>query len=265
MRISSELKRNLLYYLMFVVLYYLVYTIAVSFVAFIYFILDHNLNDIDTWLAQNSWEIIVLSKIISMGAVIRLVNLNSNRKFKDFLKKSFKLPSAPILIVCIFISVTFYALILQFSGGLLDKNSLSDFTMQSALGSFLFYFIDFLVIIYLNHVYKLTKKKSKLIFIIFSLTLFILMTKFTLIYLSKYLFFVILNLLFMSLIVFKDKNSLINTAVYGLTIISPLASVYGLDLIWDDRHALYSYKDQLPYMGIFGTWLIAYLYYFRKV
>lgn len=264
---DKHLKKNILYYLIYILLYYLMYTICVSFVAFIYFVLDHGLSDIDNWLSSNSWELVIVSKLLSLGIILKILDLNSpkNLRLKYFMKNNLKLPSYQILVCSIFIMITLYSLINNNETDLISRNTISNFTMQSALGSFLFYFIDFFIITFLLYLNKLNKKKSKILFLSICFSLFLLMAQFTLVYLSKYIFFVILNLFFMTLIIYKSKNILMNMVIYCSFVISPLASIYGLDLIWDNKHALYNFNEKLPYLSIGGVWFISYLYYFRRV
>lgn len=265
MEISKNLKKNILYYSFFGLVNYVIYIITISFAAFVYFILDHNLADIDTWIGQNSWELVILSKAIALGVTLKFVNLNNNLSTRVFVKENLVRPTQTIITTSLFLGITFFALINEYTVKVLPSDIVSNFSMQSAFGSFLFYMIDFFIIVYLLKFFPIIRKRNKFIFITLSMVIFLLSAKLTIPYLNRFIFFVILNLIFLILIGLKSKKSLSDCAVYSLLIISPLSSIYGLDLILGDNLSLYQKAADLPYMGICLTWFVSYLYYFRRV
>lgn len=265
MDISKNLKKNILYYSFFGLVNYIVYIITISFAAFIYFILDHNLGDIDTWIGQNSWELVILSKAIALGVTLKIVNLNNNLSTKVFIKDNLIRPTQTVVTTSIFLAITFYALINEYTVKVLPVDILSNFSMQSAFGSFLFYMIDFFLIVYLLKFFPIIRRRNNILFITFSMAIFLICAKLTIPYLNRFILFVVLNLVFLTLIALRSKKSLSDCAVYSIIIIAPLSSIYGLDLILGDNLSLYQKAADLPYLGICLTWIISYLYYFRRV
>lgn len=264
-QVSNHLKKNMLYYSFYAIANYIFYIVAISFAAFIYFILQHSLGDIDTWIGQNSWELIIISKLLASTFTIKIINLNNNLSVKKFVKKNLKRPNSSMFAVCLFLIVTLYALISQFTVGVIPVQPFAKFSFQSAFGAFFFYFIDFGLLIYLSKNFKLEKKLEKLIFVVFYLSLFLIISNFTMPYFFKFAFFVTLNMLFMTFILIKERNALVNCFIYCILVACPIASIYGLDLILADELALYTKPKSLPYIGISLTWCISYLYYFRRV
>lgn len=265
MEISKNLKKNILYYSFFGLINYIVYIIIISFAAFVYFILDHNLADIDTWIGQNSWELVILSKAIAIGFTLKLINLNNNLSSKVFIKENVSKPTKAILLISIFLAITFFALINEYTVKVLPADIISNFSMQSAFGAFFFYMIDFYLIVYLLKSFTIVGKRNKLIFMSISMFIFLINAKLTIPYLNRFIFFVVLNILFLVLISIRSRKSLSDCAIYSILIISPLSSIYGLDLILGDNLSLYQKAEDLPYLGIVLTWLISFLYYFRRV
>ena len=172
-------------------------------------------------------------------------------------------PTRAAIVFIIFLAVLFYALILQFGGEIVGGNKSVDFVYISYFGSIFFYFIDFIVINVLVRNITL-KSKRKYFLLMLSLTvIFMLFTKATLPYISKYYIFLVLHFFTLLLFLFTNLKNIINPILYALAIIGPLSAFYGLDLVWDNAHALYSYKDSLPVAGIIGVWFIGLIYYFN--
>lgn len=263
---SLGVRKILFYYLGYCFLFLITHLTFISLVSFFHFLLDHDMAVIENWLYRNAWEMIVFSKIISAFIIIKALKLNNY-----FVKSLFQIiktdrwnPTREVLVLIFFISILFYALILQFSGELINNTKETDFAYVSFIGSALFYFIDFLVINILYRNINITQKRKYFTLGAGLILLFLLFTKATLPYISKYFIFLVLHFGTLLLLLFKERKNMINPLLYVLFVIGPFSSLYGLDIVWDNAHSIYSYKDSLPVVGICGIWLIALGYYYKS-
>jgi hypothetical protein len=259
-------RKIILYYLGFCTLFLIIHLAFISLVSFFHFLLDHDMAVIENWLYRNAWEMIVASK--SLAALITIKALKLNNYFINSLLHILRMddwkPTRKVLVLILFISVLFYALIMQFSGELINNTKDTDFAYISYIGSGLFYLIDFLVINVLVRNFKVQQKR-KFFALTTVLTLcFLFFTKATLPYIDKYYIFLVLHFVTLLLLLFKERKNMINPLLYTLFIIGPFSSIYGLDIVWDNAHSIFSYKESLPVVGISGIWLIGLGYYYKS-
>lgn len=265
-KFTIGVREILLYYLGYSVLFLLFHLSTISLVSFFHFLLDHDMSVIENWLYRNAWEMIFVSKAIAAFIIIKSLQLN-NYFIKDFfviLKEDTWRPTRSALVFIIFLAVIFHALIFQFGGEIVGGNKSVDFVYVSFLGSIFFYFIDFIVINVLVRNIELKSKRKFLLLTLVITLIFMMFTKATLPYISKYYVFLILHFFTLLLFLFSNKKNIMNPILYSVFIIGPLSAFYGLDLVWDNAHALYSYKQSLPVIGIVGVWFIGLIYYFKS-
>ncbi len=263
---SIGARKILLYYIGYCTLFLISHLAFISLVSFFHFLLDHDMAVIENWLYRNAWEMIVLSKMISAFLIIKALKLNNyfvNSLFQ-ILKTDIWKPTRKVIVLTFFISILFYALIMQFSGELINNTKETDFAYVSYIGSALFYLIDFLVINVLYRNIEVRQKRKYFALGISLIAMFLLFTKATLPYISKYYIFLVLHFATLLLLLFKERKNMINPILYTLVVIGPFSSLYGLDIVWDNAHSIYSYSESLPLVGITGIWLIGLGYYYKS-
>jgi hypothetical protein len=262
---SLGAKKILLYYFGYSILFLIFHLSTISMVSFFHFLLDHDMLVIENWLYRNAWEMIFISKIFAAFVVIKALQLNNYfiKNLFFILKNDIWKPSRSVIIFIIFLAVLFYALIFQFGGEIVGGNKSVDFVYISFFGSIFFYFIDFIVINVLVRNISLKSKRKSFLLMLALIIIFMLFTKATLPYISKYYIFLVLHFFTLLLFLFTNSRNIINPILYSLVIIGPLSAFYGLDLVWDNAHALYSYKESLPVVGIIGVWFIGLIYYYK--
>lgn len=258
-------RKILLYYLGYCGLFLIFHLSMISLVSFFHFLLDHDMGVIENWLYRNAWEMIIFSKGLAAFVTLKALKLNnySVASFLDIVKNNVWKPTRKVLVLLFFFSILFYALVIQFGGELINNARESDFAYISYLGSSLFYLVDVFVIYILMQNVKIDLKKKMFVLNTCLLMMFILFTKATLPYINKYFIFLILH--FVTLISFftKEKQNIINPILYALVIVGPLSSLYGVDIVWDNAHSVYTYDQKLPLLGISGIWLIGLGYYYK--
>ena len=158
--IPFSLRSVLIYYFLYLGLFCFSHLVLLTFVSFFHFLLDHDMNTIENWLNRNTWEVITISKILSGVGIYKYVKLNQYSQYKFFrrLKEFNYLPSKKIIGMIIFILVLFYALILQFGGGIVKGQLKEELFYSSFFGASLFYLVDILLLFFLIQTYELKKE-----------------------------------------------------------------------------------------------------------
>lgn len=263
--LTFGVRKILFYYFGFCVLFLIIHLSLISLVSFFHFLLDHEMAVIENWLYRNAWEIIIIAKVSAAYLIMKALKLNnySILSLFEILKTDIWKPTRKIIVLVLFWSIIFYALIMQFGGELSHNPKPSEFTHISYIGSIFFFLVDFFVINVLIRNVEIKEKRKFSVLIISLLTLFLLFTKAALPYINKYYIFIILHFIVLLIFLFKERRNLINPILYSVIIIGPFSSHYGLDIVWDNAHSFYSYPTSLPILGIIGTWLIGLGYYYK--
>ncbi len=260
LHISIEVKRLWLYYFLYCVIFIFLNLAMVSVFSFFHFLLNHDMNTIENWLNRNNWEILSLGKLFSLYFTSRIIKLNQYNeiKFRDFFIGLSYLPSRKMIGMIVFLLTIFYAFIVQFGGGVNQNQFKEELFYSSFIGSFIFYLADFVMIYLILKVFEVKKEDySKVIYP--CLILFLIASKIALPYLNK--FYVFLMIHFLSLFVISFRGKLADVFLYGLLVIAPLSTIYGLDIVWDNAYSFFSYQKPLPALGILGIWGLALGYY----
>lgn len=257
---TNDKKKILLLYVLFHVSFVIFHIALISIFTFFHFLLDHDMGAIENWLNRNSWEILIIAKILSFLLFAKGVILNKyvSKKIRSFfVEKPFYIRSR-IILVCIFILTIYYAFILQFGGGIEQNQFKEDLFYYSFIGSILFYFLDFGILRIFFKAYKLHRSQiSSFLFPMF--IIFFASSKIVLPYLDKYTIFLAVN--FISIFYIGLLGRLSDYLVYSFLIIGPFSSFYGIDIVWDNSYSLFTYQKEIPLIGVICIWLIALVYY----
>ena len=81
---AGQIIKNLKYYSVFQLIFVLLVILLSSIGAFFHFLLDHEISIVESWLHNNQWEILIVSKIFSLFLLnrwfeMRLYELKSFR------------------------------------------------------------------------------------------------------------------------------------------------------------------------------------------
>ncbi len=251
--ISYGIRSVVLYYILYNIIFALTHLILLSIFSFFHFLLDHDMNTIENWLNRNTWEILSVSKLAASLCIYKFVRLNRyvDTRIKDLINNESFFPSDKIIGFSLYLLVFVYAFIVQFGGGVSTGQFKEELFYSSFIGSFLFYFIDILVLYFFITSFELKKKDyTKVLYS--SLFVFILTTKITLPYLNKFYVFLIIH--FISLFYLAKLKRGMDCFYYSLFVIAPLSSLYGLDIVWDNAYSLFSYQSEPPSYGLLLIW-----------
>ncbi|MDH5415550.1 MAG: hypothetical protein OEW87_15545, partial [Flavobacteriaceae bacterium] len=193
-RLSAEIKKLYIYYFIYSLLFIFLHLVMVSTFSFFHFLLNHDMSTIENWLNRNTWEILSMSKLASLIFTGQIVKLNhySDIKFQDFFSDQSLWPSKKIFGMSLFILTIFYALIIQFGGGVVQNQFKEELFYSSFLGSFLFYMADFVMVYFLVLVFEIPRRH--LLRLIYPcLFLFLVTSKVALPYLNKFHVFLVVH------------------------------------------------------------------------
>jgi hypothetical protein len=259
-KIPVDVRKVFLYYLMYCFGFLLIHLAMISIFTFFHFLLDHDMNTIENWLNRNAWEVLSFSKLTSLYISTRVIKLNlyNDIKLRSYFELDQLIPSKKMIGVILFLLAIFYAFIVQFGGGVVQNQFKEDLFYSSFIGAFMFYTLDFIMIFLLLKIFEIKKEyHTKLMYL--TLIMFLVSSKVALPYLDK--FYVFLMIHFITLFYLGQKAKLIDVLCYALFIISPLSSIYGLDIVWDNAYSIFTYQKNLPILGVLGIWGIAIGYY----
>jgi len=262
---SSDARKLLIYYSLYCVFFLLFYLALVSTISFFHFLLDHEMGVIENWLNRNTWEILIISKMGSSYLTVKSLYLNNYQflNLKDFFKKTIITPEQKPIIIVIYIVIFLYALLNQFGAELIVKESELSFSLTSFVGSMLFYLLDIFVVFYCIMHMNITRLQKQKLSIALPI-LFYITTKIALPYVDKYTIFIFLHYISLNIFMFRNDKNFSNPLLYSLIVIGPLSTLLGIDLVWDNSYALYSYPQAVPVIGVILIWLSAFVYYIRK-
>lgn len=225
--LDQQVRKTFFIYIVFNFLVLLVNLIVVSTVAFFHFQLNHQLGDIENWLSNNAWPIIILVKIFCFGVFFYFYGTGPDsylNKIKKFIKNSNFKPSFSILVVCFGI----YFLIGSI-GNYINKD---DYLMLvdihkilSFLGTLTFYLVDFLVI----YILTFKREKSLLEMVLLTITFYI-FSRIVIPYQEHLTIMIALH--FFSVLIFSKNENLGDPLFYLISVVALFSVVWGLDPIW---------------------------------
>ncbi|MBL6989128.1 MAG: hypothetical protein ISR65_05095 [Bacteriovoracaceae bacterium] len=254
-------KKHFLLYSSYLFLTWIVHLIIISIVVFFHFILKHDLAVIEEWISLRGYEILIMTKLISLYIAMKFVNLknDTNHPLKHYLNKGVVAPTREILVVIIFLIMS-----IVYIGAPIAMNS-EEIELISTLLSYVAVCVicltDIIVLNNFREYFQLTFK-SKLVRNLLFPIMFWLVHKNTFVYI-KYFDSIIILHLFMCLI-FSDwkKNNWTLPGIYIGLIVAPLASFLGHDWHWKQEYSpfIISSLPQVYEYTVLCLLVLVYLY-----
>ncbi len=258
---QGNLFKNIRYYASYQLLYVALVVILSSIGAFFHFLLDHEISIVEAWLHNNSWEILITSKLISLYLInkwfsMRLYQLKSIR---ELVKELVSWPSPEAIVVPVFMTLGYLSIA---KVAMVPQNlGYWYYHFASLIGLFLFFGVEFVVIAYLDDVLNQKEKPNRLILGI----------AFTLIFGAAYrmsvpdyyglLPFVIFS--FSSLLYLSGKsfNSWSNVVCFLFLFVAPMGAIFGLDPVWGNDFSPARVVTKLNVAFLAAIWVISFSYY----
>jgi hypothetical protein len=261
--IGGNTKKHFLYYGLYSLLFVFVHLGLVSVFSFFHFLLDHDMNTIEEWLTLNGWEILIAAKAISFASLLYILKMNNYKSIsiKILLDEMEVRPDLKMIGVISFIVIIFSSFVSLF-GGEINRNEIEAmYVITSFIGSALFFIIDFGMIFLLEYFFE-PKPRSFKLRLISLLLMFMISIKITQPFSESVDLVLVLH--FVALYYFCRQKHLANGVLYAFFVVSPLACLFGLDLVWSNTHAIIMFTKEIPTIGIIGIWIIALSYFHRS-
>lgn len=164
---NSILFKNTRYYASFQLIFVVLAITLCSIGAFFHFLLGHEISIVESWIHNNHWEIIIISKVVSLYLInkwfkMRLYELLSIRAL---LKQLVGWPEGRALVISAFSLISFLVL-----GNVSDpKQNLAYlyYHIVSFLGLIIFFGVEFVLIAYLDDVLNQKSPPKKYLGVIY--------------------------------------------------------------------------------------------------
>lgn len=258
------MKNNVIvHYLIYSLIFVIINFSSISVVAFFHFLLGHELSVIEYWLNRNGWEVLIFSKVLASIVFLSFFTLNFSHKslHKELLSFDYRPTWNGGAIILYFLITTCFCF--YFLGDFKYGKNTEDFLYTSFLGSILYYFTDYLVVLFILKAQQMTEKMRVTLTLYLSL-LFFISTKIALPYTSQYYLFIFLH--FLTLLVFHIRNqkNLMNPLLYAIIIIGPLSSFFGVDLVWDNTYSPYQINRSNITVSILFIWVFGLIFHYKR-
>lgn len=252
--------------------------LIISLFSFFHFLLKHKVSEIEEWIYEHGWLIIISSKILSTYVILKFTTLkNSYRKpIKEFFQNDLRMPSRDIFVLSLFFLISN----IIFSKPYFFEHLNSEFLkiLISFISVILFYFTD-IVTIYFIEKHTSISKLEKFLRMIFYLLIFYLTNKlifpmisfkeasasgsplFEINLLMTFHFFIILYIGQFLTEIKKTQSNLGNALFYLVFIVAPFSAFFGQDPLWGDLYSPFKLRVVLgiDYYFSLGIVLVAYL------
>jgi hypothetical protein len=262
MTLDKPLLQNLKYYTVYQILYVSAVIILTSIGSFFHFLLDHEISIVESWLHNNHWELLITSKLLSLFLLNRwfTVRLYEFRTVRELVKDLVRWPEPKAIVISLFAAAGVLAL------GQIEvvpqNFSYWYYHITSFLGLFLFFGIEFIVIVYLDDIlHQRSSPPNKLglalaYIAIFSVAFRLSMPDYY--NLMSYVIFCYSVLIYLSGKSFRIWS---NVVCFLLLFVAPMGSLVGLDPVWGDDFSPFKVGKHLNVTLLAAVWVISFLYY----
>lgn len=257
---NKDVFKNIRYYASFQLIFVVLAITLCSIGAFFHFLLGHEISIVESWIHNNNWEIIIISKVLSLYLInkwfkMRLYELLSIRAL---LKQLVGWPELRALVISVFSLIAFLVL-----GDVTDsKQNLAYlyYHVISFFGLIVFFGVEFVLLAYLDDVLNHKTIQKKYLGVIYC-ALFAVSFKLTVPDYYRQLTYVIFcfsTLLYLSGKEFKDWS---NVLCYLVVFIAPMGTLFGMDPVWGDDFSPFRLKSQLGITFLAVIWMVSFGYY----
>ncbi len=258
---SGNLFKNIRYYATYQLLYVALVVILSSIGAFFHFLLNHEISIVESWLHNNSWEILITSKLISLFLLNRWfsMRLYELKSVRELVRELVSWPRAEAVVVPVFM-ILGYLSIAKVS--MVPQNlGYWYYHIASFVGLFLFFGVEFVVIAYLDDVLNQKEKPNVILMGLAFTAIFAAAYRMSVPDYYGLLPFVILcfsSLLYLSGRSFKSWS---NVVCFLLLFVAPMGAVFGLDPVWGNDFSPARVVTKLGAPFLAAIWMISFSYY----
>jgi hypothetical protein len=259
--LDSQLSKNIRYYGIFQLLCVGTFILLSSIGVFFHFLLNHEISIVESWLHNNHWEIIILSKLISLLMMNRWfrICLYQVKSLRQLFKELLHWPDLRAIVISVFMLISYLSLAGMKTAG--SNMTYLYYHLTSFAGLFLFFGIEFVVIAYLKDIFDPHHEAHFEVLSFFYALIFVVSFRFCVpdyYDLISYVAFCFLTLIFLSGKEFKNWS---NVVCFLVLFVAPMGSVFGLDPIWGDDFSPFPVKSKLALPFLVVIWVISFSYY----
>lgn len=260
---QSNLGKQMLFYFFFYAVLWGVHLILISLISFFHLLLDHNIRTIGDWIGDRGWSLIILSKVFVFYLAMLFVNLKTKKIFslKSYFRNSVQAPRIEVIVTLLFLIIALFGL------GEIHINKTMiieiDRLLLSIAGSFIFFAVDYVLLVILDVFYPVREERLRLKRIILFPLFFYFFTAATFVYeqtitLKLYAFFILL--IYSG--EWRRKNWTL-PAVFLIAFIVPSFSLFGLDPVWGEIYSPMAASKKISTSSVFILifFAIGYLHY----
>lgn len=253
--------KNLKYYGFYQLIYVICVVILSSVGAFFHFLLNHEISIVESWLHNNQWEILIVSKLGSLFFINRWfkVKLYQLKPIRTLIKELVKWPEPRAIAVSLFMLIAYVTLgQVKMSGQNIGYwyNHFASF-----LGLFLFFGIEFIVIAYLDDVLNEKFEPSKFWLGVGYTALFTIAYKVSVPDYYGLLPYVVLSFATLIYLSGKSFRSWSNVVCFLILFIAPMGTFFGFDPVWGDDFSPMRVENKLNFAFLAAIWMISFGYY----
>ena len=255
----NHFVQQIIYYLGYNFFIVVTTLILVSLVAFFHFLLNHRLGVIEEWISQNSYQILILSKILSLAVILSFVNVRSTMKnpIKTLLRKGLIFPHYKVL------AISFLQIFIIIFLASPEWGSRSDISFlniaTSFVGTVLFYLLDIFLLVALHDMIPVKGWPVFGLNLICSIIFFV-VARFTFFYGTNVDGLIFFNSFFCFYLSRFGKSNWTLPLIWLILVAAPLASLMGMDILWKNTHALFEFTQKLDKTELFIIMLVSILY-----
>lgn len=264
--LRSPLGRQIVIYLFFYAFLWGLHLILISLVSYFHLLLNHNIRTIGDWIADRGWTLIIISKAIVFYLAMLFVNLKTKKIFslKSYFRNSIQAPRLEVLVALIFLVIGLMGI-----GEMKINRTMIveiDRLILSIVGTFIFFAVDYVLLVILDVFYPIRDEKLRLKRIFLFPALFYFFTAATFVY-EQTITFKLYPLFFLLLYSgeWRRKNWTL-PALFLSAFIVPAFSLMGLDPVWGEIYSPFSPIRKIGWASflILILFAIGYLQYTLK-
>jgi len=250
--LESPLGSQVKYYGLFYFVLWSAHLILISLISYFHLLLNHNIRTIGDWIGDRGWTLIIISKVFIFYCALQFIRLKSKKlnSIRSYFRNSIQLPRKEIIAALLFLLLGLMGLgSMSFNRSLIFE---IDRLFLSTLGTFVFFSVDFALIVILEIFFPLHSvidRKRKLFlfpFLFYSFTYASFIYEQTVSF-KLYAFFFLL----MYLGEWRRRNWTF-PLLFLLVFLIPTYAFFGLDPVWSSSYSFFKAEKMISSFSIFA-------------
>lgn len=253
--------KNIRYYASYQLGFVVIFIILSSIGAFFHFLLNHEISIVESWIHNNHWEILILSKLIALFLLNRWfrMRLYQMKSIRELVKEFIRWPEPKATVISFFMLVSYLSLgRVNYTG---QNLGYWYHHLTSYLGLFLFFGIEFIVIAYLDDVLNQKDEPSLLQLGIVYTILFTVAFRLSVPDYYQMLPFVVFCFSTLMYLSGKSFRSWSNVVCFLVLFVAPMGALFGMDPVWGDDFSPFQMRSKLGLSFLAVIWVVSFCYY----